>query len=332
METTYYLGIDMAKNSFQAALTLNGVDMAECSVENTSEGIKSYFQDLKKKLDLSQLVVCVEHSGIYTYRLLSYLTKNKIKVCVESALQIQRSQGVKRGKSDQIDARRIAQYAYKNAQDLRIWAPPRKVLETIKSLLAARNRMIQAKVLLTVPIQEQESIDVAQGKLIKQACKAPIASLEAKIKKVEKEILLLVKSDQSLKEQMAYATSVPGIGPITALNMIIYTGEFERISESKKFACYAGVAPFEHSSGTSIRGKTRVSKLANMNMKKLLHMAAMASITCSKELREFYDRKVTEGKNKMSVLNAVRNKLISRVFACVKNKRLYEKAYLHSIA
>jgi len=332
METTYFLGIDMAKNPFQAALTLNGVDMAESSVENTPEGIKSYFQGLKKKFSFSQLVVCVEHSGIYTSRLLDYLTKNKIKVCVESAVQIQRSQGLKRGKSDQIDARRIAQYVYKNVQELRFWAPPRKVIEKIKYLLALRARMINVKVQLTVPLKEQEFISADIRKLAEKRCKKSTASLGAEIKEIEKEIMLLVKSDRQVSDQMAYAMSVPGVGPITALNMIICTGEFERISESKKFACYTGVAPFEHSSGTSIRGKTRVSKLANMNMKKLLHMAALSSITCSTEIRAFYDRKVAEGKNKMNVLNAVRNKLISRVFACVKNKRLYEKTYLHALA
>ena len=322
----------MSKKTFQAALTLNGVDMAESSVENTSAGIKSYFQALKKKIRISQLIVCVEHSGIYTYPLLEYLAKNKIKVCVESAIQIQRSQGLKRGKSDQIDARRIAQYAYKNVQELRFWTPPRKIIEKIKSLLALRSRLVGIKVQLTVPIKEQEPVSAALGKLAEKHCKQSIAAIEKDIEKIEREIKALTNSDQQVKEQMAYATSVPGVGQITALNMIVYTGEFERISESKKFACYAGVAPFEHSSGTSIRGKTRVSKLANMNMKKLLHMAALSSITCSKELREFYDRKVIEGKNKMSVLNAVRNKLISRVFACVKNRRLYEKTYLHALA
>ena len=69
--------------------------------------------------------------------------------------------------------------------------------------------------------------------------------------------------------------------------MIIATGEFTRISDPKKFACYAGIAPFPHKSGTTIRGKTRVSNLANMNLKKLLHLAAMSAIQCSEELKLF---------------------------------------------
>ena len=104
------------------------------------------------------------------------------------------------------------------------------------------------------------------------------------------------------------------------------------IPEAKKFACYVGVAPFEHTSGTSVRGKTKVSKMANMTLKKLLHMAAMSAIQCNEELKVFYQRKVAEGKNKMSVINAVRNKLISRVFACIKHRRRYQKDYQHALA
>jgi transposase len=107
--------------------------------------------------------------------------------------------------------------------------------------------------------------------------------------------------------------------------MIVASGEFERIKEAKQFACYSGVAPFEHQSGTSLRGRSRVSRMANMNMKRLLHLAAMSAIKYSEEMRVYYLRKVSEGKNKMSVLNAVRNKLITRVYACIKQQRLYEK-------
>lgn len=333
METIYFLGIDMAKKNFRAALTCNGATAVERSVENTEAGIETYFTELKKMFDLSQLVVCVEHTGIYTSRLLDYLAEKKIRVCLESAVQIQRSQGVKRGKSDRIDALRIAQYAYKNFNELRFWRPLREVIKDIKSLLAMRDRLVKMKTQLTVPINEEEGIiEARKHKRNQRFCKKTLSSLTAEIAEIEQELKSLIHSDPQVKEQMKYATSVPGVGLLTALSMIVYTGEFERISESKKFACYAGIAPFEHSSGTSVRGKTRVSKMANMRMKRLLHLAATSSLNRQSEFRTFYDRKVAQGKNGMSVLNAVRNKLISRVFACVQNKRLYENDYKHALA
>jgi transposase len=189
------------------------------------------------------------------------------------------------------------------------------------------------KVQIETPINEgREYIDPSISKIIIKTCQNTLKAVVKDIAKVDKEIQLLVSEDSHINTQFKQATSVPGIGKITALNMIISTGEFKRISEPKKFACYSGIAPFEHTSGSSIRGKTRVSKMANMALKKLLHLAAMSAIQCCGELKAFYHRKVTEGKNKMSVINAVRNKLISRVFACIKHGRMYQKDYQNVLA
>src|SRR5258708_4316247 len=100
METQYILGIDISKKTFCAALTTDGSGMYEAEVENSAREIKTYFQELKEKFRFSneQLIVCMEHTGIYCLPLLDYLTKNKIKVCVEPALQIKQSQGMTRGK------------------------------------------------------------------------------------------------------------------------------------------------------------------------------------------------------------------------------------------
>lgn len=335
METVYFLGIDIAKNSFQAALTVDGVNHLETEVENNQTAIKRYFKDLKEKFRFSsdQLIVCLEHTGIYCLPVLDYLVKKGVKVCVEPALQIKQSQGMTRGKNDQVDARRIAQYAYKNRQELRFWKPQRTIIQKLKAFLVLRERLVKMKVQMETPINEgQEYIEESIRKDLVKSCRSSIQALTKDISKVEKEINALVEQDIQVKEQFQLAVSVPGIGKITALNVIVSSGEFQRISEAKKFACYAGIAPFEHKSGSSIRGKTRVSKMANMTLKKLLHLAAMSAIQSCQELKAFYQRKVAEGKNKMSVLNAVRNKLITRIFSCIKNKRMYEKDYQHALA
>ena len=335
METIYFLGIDIAKNTFQVALTLDGANHFETEVENNQTAIKRYFKDLKEKFKFSpdQLIVCLEHTGIYCLPVLDYLVKNGIKVCLEPALQIKQSQGMTRGKNDQVDARRIAQYAYKNRQELRFWKPQRIIIQELKALLVLRERLVKMKVKMETPINEgQEYIEESIRKSLIKACRSSIQALAKDIVRVEKEIKAVVEKDTQLKEQFDLAVSVPGIGKITALNVIVSTGEFERISEAKKFACYAGVAPFEHTSGSSVRGKTRVSKMANMTLKKLLHLAAMSAIQSCDELKAYYQRKVAEGKNKMSVLNAVRNKLITRIFVCIKNKRVYQKDYHHALA
>jgi transposase len=109
--------------------------------------------------------------------------------------------------------------------------------------------------------------------------------------------------------------------------MIITTNEFKNISDPKKYACYSGVVPFEHTSGSSVRGRTRVSHFANKNTKRLLHMAALSIIRYHGELKTYWLRKIQEGKHKMVILNAIRNKLIQRVFAVVKRGTKYQKFY-----
>jgi len=335
METVYFLGIDVSKKKLDSALTIDGKNYQQDEIENTANAIRVFFRDMKKMFGMksSQMIVCMEHTGIYCLPLLDFLTKNNIKTCLESALQIKKSQGITRGKSDRIDAYRIAQYAYKNREELHFWTPQRDVVQQLKALLVTRARLVKIRTQLEVPIRECEEFIVESiRKVMIKNCRRTLKAVDFDMLRIEKAIDELIRTDPKLAEQVKIATSVPGIGTITATNIIIATGEFIKISDSKKFACYAGVAPFPHKSGTTIRGKTRVSNLANMNLKKLLHLAAMSAIQCSEELKIFYKRKGQEGKNKMSVINAVRNKLINRVFACIKEKRMYQKMYRHELA
>lgn len=330
----YFLGIDVSKSTLDLALARNGTIIKEVRISNDVNSIKEFLKELKHdEIPMNQLVVCLEHTGIYGMLVLELFFKKKVKICLERALHIKQSQGMTRGKSDKIDARRIVMYAMKNHQELTYWSPPRPVIQRLRALLALRNRLIQAKTQLDVPLKEAKGfLSSALVRSLQSLNQHALKGIARDLLLVEKKLQELLQEDELINKQFKHITSVPGVGPVTAMHLIVCTGEFKRITEAKKFACYAGVAPFEHSSGSSIRGKTRVSKMANMNMKRLLHMSAMSAIRCSDEIRQFYDRKVTEGKNKMSVLNAVRNKLISRVFACVINQRPFEKNYKHALA
>lgn len=115
-------------------------------------------------------------------------------------------------------------------------------------------------------------------------------------------------------------TSIKGIGPINAIVLLCVTDNFHRFSDPRKFACYCGVAPFEHSSGTSIRGKTRTSPLANREVKVYLTKAAITAISWDPQIKAYYIRKTGEGKHKASVINVVREKIIVRCFAVIKRK------------
>jgi transposase len=330
LETRYFLGIDVGKDTFHAAVTIDGQNFHDQEVKNTITAIRAYFQDLKDtfRFSLRQLIVCMEHTGIYCYPLLDYMTKNSIDVCLEAGIQIKQSQGLQRGKNDRIDSKRIARFLYKNYGELKLWKPKREVIQKLKALLVVRERLVTAKTQFEVPVNEsKEFITEAIRALAFKNCQSTISAIRKDIKKVEHEISKVIKQDAHLSAQMKLATSVTGIGLIIAANMIITTNEFTDIRQHKKYACYSGIAPFEKRSGKSIWGKPRVSHMANKRMKTLLHLGARSAIQHSPELKQYYQRKRAEGKAPFLVMNAVCNKLISRVFVCINNTRLYQKNY-----
>jgi transposase len=331
----FFFGVDVSKATLDIAVMKEGEIVLERQIENKIKSIRKFFRECKKSLAIKseQIIACMEHTGIYNYILLDELYKMKVRTCLEPALQIKQSQGMTRGKNDQVDARRIASYAFKNRLELKFWRPQRSILQKVQALLSLRDRLIKTRVQLQTPLQEAVGyLDPEVVKSLKSSAKTTLKAIDRDLEHLENEINELIRKDDNLTNQFKQATSVPGVGKITALNMIVVTGEFDRIKSPKQFACYSGVAPFEHQSGTSIRGRSRVSKMANMTMKKLLHLAAMSAIQCCQEMKAYYLRKVAEGKNKMAVINAVRNKLITRVYACIRQRKLFQINYQNALA
>ena len=330
METFHILGLDVSKDQLDTCLIEGKTGQTEeKQIENQGKDIRRFFSSLKRQrgIELQDLIVCMEHTGVYNLPMLDFAVKNGLRICIEPALQIKQSQGMTRGKNDKVDAKRIAIYALKNRETLKFWKPDRPIIQKLKALLVLRDRLVRVKNILKVPVQQSVGfLDPTLVKSIVSGCKASIKAIHQDINKIETQLKELIREDLEISQQMKYATSVPGVGVMTGLSVIVATGEFQRITDPKKLACYAGVAPFEHSSG-KYRGRTRVSKLANMNLKRLLHLGAMTAIQHCPELKAFYERKLEAGKNRMSVLNAVRNKLITRIYACVKNQRYYEKIF-----
>lgn len=150
-----------------------------------------------------------------------------------------------------------------------------------------------------------------------------IGVLDVQIAKLEKELERTIGQDPELAQMYRLLTGIKGIGPVTARFLIVHTGGFQTFKTWRKFASYCGIAPFPNSSGTSVRGRTKVSHLANKEGKTLLNLCATSAIQCSPEIRMYYERRVQQGKNKMSTLNIVRNKLLARAFAVVRRGTPY---------
>lgn len=334
MEFTYYIGVDVSKNKLDVAVFKSKEFIYHRVIGNNTGEINQFLKSLKKLegFSLSHALFCMEHTGIYNNPLLVSLHKKQGNICLESATQIKNSLGNLRGKNDKIDAIRIGEYAYKNREELRLWTPKREVIGKLERLTVLRDRLISAKKQLSVPLKEQEHfVKKSLCNLERNICQRTLNSLAADLQKVDKQIEQLIKEDEQLSHLFGIITSVKAVGNQTAAQIIIRTNEFKDINDPKKFACYSGVAPFTKESGL-FKGRGRVSHMANKKMKTLLHMAALVAIVHNSDLKAYYERKVESGKNKMSVINAVRNKLIHRIFTCVHENRKYENNYAQAVA
>jgi transposase len=335
MQFKFFVGIDVSKDTLDFSVVTEGKEVRDFRIENSSKAIKAAVKDLRNLngFSISNALFCLEQTGLYNNHVTSLLHSMEANIWVEKAIQIKRSSGLQRGKSDKVDSQRIAFFAFRNQDKARMWSAPRVVIQQLKRLTGVRERLLIMVAQLNKPIQESKKFDSKEVfKSIKNSCQASLKAIKADIKKVEKQITDVIKTDPSLNHLFELITSVDGIGKVIACDMILTTNEFKTIDDPKKYACYSGVVPFEHSSGTSVRGRTRVSHFANKNSKRLLHMAAMSIIRYKGDLKTYWLRKLEEGKHKMVVLNAIRNKLIQRVFAVVKRGSKYEKIYEHALA
>lgn len=330
MEFDFFIGIDVSKNELDFAVQQGKCFLFHREIANEPGAIKMFVKELSKLpgFSLAGAIFCMEHTGIYNNHLLSCLHQKKTNVCLESAIHIKKSLGNIRGKNDKIDAIRIAGYAYEKRDKLRLWTPKRDVVQQLAHLSATRTRLIEARKMLKTPLKEHGIF--SPKKITRQnasLCNSTFKAIDADLTRTEKAIDQLIASDPELKRLFSLTTSVTGIGKVTAAQIIITSNEFKTIDDPKQYASYSGVAPFTEESGI-FKGKGRVSQMANKKVKTLLHMSALVAIQCNADLKVYYQRKVSEDKkNKMSVINAVRNKLILRVFACVNQNRPYEINY-----
>ena len=322
----YFFGVDVSKKTLDISL-LHLQQIIHKQFLNDAEGMKEFLQWFQKlNVNVDETLFCMEATGLYCFTITHFLAGQTIDVWIEHAAKIKKSTALERGKNDKVDSRRIAVYASKNLDQLRLWKPMNATIEKIKHLASLRERLVETQKRLVTPIKEFEEVgNVTMAKLLHKSIKKSIDAIDKDLKLVEASIVEIVNADENLKQLYRIVTSVVGIGFVTAINLIIHTQGFSMLNDTRKLACYCGVAPFEYSSGTSVRGKTKVHYMVNKKLKCNLHMASLTAVKLDVELKAYYERKVLEGKNKMSVLNAVKNKLLARVVACVNKQQEYVK-------
>ena len=326
----FHVGIDISKLKLDVVL----VDKKETDlkkhfvVTNNTKGLKRMVSFLKKQgIDFKQTLFCFENTGMYTFPLSCFCYDNNYDYWVVPALEIKRSLGILRVKSDKNDAKDIASYSIRFRDKLKLSSIPEKEIQKLKLLYSEREKLKKSILIFKSTKENEDFTPTDIYKTVKTQNNRTVKFLEASLKAIESKMRDIIKRAPKLKRQFELIKSIKGVGEKTAIYFIIATKGFNAFSSARKLACYAGVAPFEYSSGSSIRGRTKVNHMADKTMKALLQMCAMSAVRHDAQLKDYYLRKQDEGKNNMLVLNNVRCKIIGRIFAVIKRDSPFIDTY-----
>lgn len=323
------IGIDISAKTLDICVKDASGDIFSV-IENEVSAIKKFLKTFKNRKDI---LIGMENTGRYNWNLYEVLEQFSLTVFVINPLHLSKSLGLQRGKNDQIDAKRIAEFTLKNETELPVWKPSSESMKKLKVLLSERKSKMKLK---TALLQQNKNFiglkSIGLDKKLQKLNKAEIAILTVHISILEKEIEAIIKSDEELSSRSTLMQSIPGVGKVLTWMFLAKTENFTTIETPRKMACYSGVVPFDHQSGSSLRYRPKVSVFADKSLKSVLHMASMSVIQCENDLRDYYQRKVLAGKNKMLVLNNIRNKIIHRIYAVIKSGKIYDKNHQNSLA
>lgn len=334
MEANYYAGIDISKQGLDWQVNDDHNQQQSLGkTANSPRGIAGLLAKwVAQGIALEELVICFEHTGPYGLLLATMLEQAGIRYVMVAAAQVQRSLGIRRGKSDRIDARRLAEYVWRFRDQLQPSRLPSRLLLTLRNWLLWREKLVKMRTNLTNAIKASELTAqvVDLGELIVQM-QLEQAELTDRLARVDRKIRELLREYNSKCGQYDLLLSIPGIGPIIAGWLLVYTEGFSRFVNGRQLACFLGSAPFPHQSGEH-RSPDRVSQWRCQRLKTLLLNGVHSSVQHDPEMRSYYLRKCAEGKHPQSVRNAVICKLLYRVFAVINRGTPYVKLYQHEMA
>ena len=281
------------------------------------------FKKFTKLLNIESHCV-MEATGYYHYQLAYHLLESGIKVSVENPLAVKRFIQMKLSKikTDKSDSKLICEYA--EQVDLKLWQGSSKneieclQIARVLSVYTKQSTMLKNKL-------HGEAVLGNPSNVVVRSLKRSLKQLQKEIKSLEDTLLILVK--QTHQDLLTRLKSIPGIGPKTAIMLVVLTGGFERFSSASELCSYAGLTPVIRQSGTSVKGRPRISKIGNQKLRNLLFMCSFNACKYNKACRDLYERIVAKGKSKKLALIAVCNKLLKQAFAIAKSGLIYDDTY-----
>lgn len=310
-KSTEFIGIDISKKVFDVW----GESIGYKQFKNNDEGYSEFL------LFLTINSWCVmEYTGSYYQKLARFLYENHVCVSVVNPLVIKRFVQMKlqHNKTDKSDAKMIVQYA--REQTVFKWQPNPRYIDECKDLHTTISLYFKQSTALKNKLQSMVDKEV-KGKII-TSIKRQLRQVQSEIKLLEQEMEQRVRKHE--QELLSNLLSVPGIGKKTAILLIVCTNGFRTFENARQLSAFFGLSPVEHVSGSSVRGKSRISKRGHPLMRNHLFMCSFTACHNNVQCKSLYDRIVAKGKSKKLALIAVTNKLLKQSFAIAKSGVRYD--------
>lgn len=317
----HVLGIDIAKAKLDVALRLPNGKFRSKVIPNNPQGFEALAVWLTMRNANEGLHVCMEATGVYGEAVAEFLADAGHIVSIVNPAQIKAfgAASMVRTKTDKVDAKLIAEFCL--AQRPEPWQAPSPAVRELRALVARRNALD------AIRVQEHNRLLVANAE-VQGNIQEHLDYLVKAIAEIEEAIRRKIDDDPTLKEQRELLDSIPGLGDKTIPVLLAYYGGPLRFHKAKEAAAFAGLDPRQHESGSSVRGKPRMSKIGHALLRKALYMPAMVTVTKTTWGRAFRDRLAASRKPPKVIIGAMMRKLVHVAFGVLKSGQPF-KPELH---
>ncbi len=314
-------GIDLAKEKFDVNFVNEKGEHKRRTVKNSMAQISVFLEGLP-----STAVLCAEHTGTYGDLLVWLCNQYNVRIALVSGYSVKHSLGLVKGKTDPMDAGRLREYGERFFDKLSFRQYHSESMSELRQLSTLRSQMVKARKELRTGSHAREMMPM-QSLGAKRSLSTVLKCMDGQIFEIEVQIAQIIAGDREMAENYVLATSVKGVGPVIATDMIIKTGNFRTIDTARKAASYAGVCPFPNSSGKMV-AKSRTVPFADKELKSLLYMGATSAVKHNKEYNLYYQRKVLEGKQHYLIMNNIANKMLKTIYSILKSRKPYSQDHM----
>jgi transposase len=324
-EAKYFIGIDISADTISVSAISNPDNIVFCndSLSNTYDGFEELNQQIiRHNIKSKEAVICLEATGVYAEKLCYFFGSKSYRLCLADPHKVNRATKDSLRKNDQIDAHRIAEYAYRYIDKLTYWEPKGEIIEQIKALLTVREHFSEQ---LTGNQNALKALSrkYYQTPLANKAYEETIQNLKENIKKIDKEIKSLTDKDDSFHNFINLAKSVPGVGLLLAANLFVLTNGLTENLNYKRIASYTGICPYERQSGSSLKLKPRSRRCGPNKLRKLLYLASLSVRTHNAAFKKYFLRKELQGKSRRLILNNIANKILKIICAVINSNTAF---------